>query len=44
MNINRFLLLAAVICFVLAFFNVDLDHRSLADAGLALGFASFLVP
>ena len=40
---SRLVLLAAVVCFVLAFFNVDIDGRSLVDAGLAFFAASFLV-
>ena len=43
MNASRLLLLAAVIAFVLAAFSVSVGSIVLVPAGLALGFASFLV-
>lgn len=43
MTVNRILLLAAVVCFVLAAIGVAVSKVNLEDAGLALGFASFLV-
>jgi hypothetical protein len=43
-TVSKLLILAAVICFVLAVFNVDIDHRDLVAAGLAFFAAAHLVP
>jgi len=42
-NASRLLLLAAVICFVLAFFNVAIDGHSLVTLGLAFFAGAGLV-
>ena len=43
MTLSRILVLAAVVCFVLAAIGVDVQF-DLVSIGLALGFGSFLVP
>jgi hypothetical protein len=42
-TVSKLLILASVLCFVLAVFNVDIDSRDLVAAGLAFLAASFLV-
>lgn len=37
-------ILAAVVCFLLGFFNVPMDTVHMVAAGLAFGYASGLVP
>jgi hypothetical protein len=43
-SLSRILLLVAVIVFVVAAIGIDVKGISLVPIGLALGFASFLVP
>jgi hypothetical protein len=43
-SLSRILLLLAVIVFVVAAIGIDVQGLNLVPIGLALGFASFLVP
>lgn len=43
-SLSRILLLVAVIVFVVAAIGIDVKGIGLVPIGLALGFASFLVP
>jgi hypothetical protein len=43
-TVSKLLILVSLLCFVLAVFNVDIDHRDLVAAGLAFFAAAHLVP